>query len=101
MQAVTDHRSTGNLVYFAFDLLHLSGEHLLELPLAERKTRVAALLRDKDAAGRYSDHQIGRGPEFFAAACKLGVEGVISKRLAARYVPGNRGLWVNTKCLNR
>jgi bifunctional non-homologous end joining protein LigD len=43
----------------------------------------------------------GRGPAFHAEACKLGLEGIVSKRADAAYVPGNRGLWVKTKCLNR
>jgi ATP-dependent DNA ligase len=50
---------------------------------------------------QYSDHQIGRGPAFYAEVCKLGLEGIVSKRANAPYVPGSRGLWVKTKCLNR
>jgi ATP-dependent DNA ligase len=50
---------------------------------------------------QYSDHQIGRGPEFYARACELSLEGIISKRVDAPYAPGNRGLWVKVKCLNR
>jgi len=37
---------------------------------------------------------------FYAEASKLGVEGIVSKRVDSPYVPGNRGLWVKTKCLN-
>jgi ATP-dependent DNA ligase len=47
------------------------------------------------------DHQVGLGPQFYQSVCKLGLEGVVSKRLDAPYVPGNRGLWLKTKCLNR
>jgi ATP-dependent DNA ligase len=50
---------------------------------------------------QYSDHQVGHGPIFYAEACKLGLEGIVSKRGDAPYVAGNRGLWVRTKCLNR
>jgi ATP-dependent DNA ligase len=49
---------------------------------------------------QYSDHQIGRGPEFYARACELSLEGIISKRADAPYSPGNRGLWVKVKCQN-
>ena len=101
MQAATDQRRTASLVYFAFDLLHLNGEPLLDLSLSKRKARLAALLRGQNGAVRYSDHQVGRGPEFYAGACKLGLEGVMSKRLDAPYAPGDRGLWVKTKCVNR
>src|SRR3981189_2842473 len=50
---------------------------------------------------QYSDHQIGRGPEFYARACELSLEGIISKRADAPYSPGDRGLWVKVKCQNR
>jgi bifunctional non-homologous end joining protein LigD len=50
---------------------------------------------------QYSDHQIGRGPEFYARACELSLEGIISKRADAPYAPGNRSLWVKAKCSNR
>src|ERR1700730_17587411 len=47
------------------------------------------------------DHQVGRGPEFYAKACELSLEGIIFKRADASYSPGNRGLWVKVKCENR
>ena len=47
------------------------------------------------------DHQIGRGRAFHDHACTLKVEGIVSKRVDAPYAPGNRGLWVKVKCLNR
>src|SRR5437870_10706241 len=40
-------------------------------------------------------------PEFYAKACELSLEGIISKRADAPYSPGNRGLWVKVKCQNR
>jgi ATP-dependent DNA ligase len=64
--------------------------------IAKRLIAVAA----KNAL-QYSDHQIGRGPEFYARACELSLEGIISKRANAPYASGNRGLWVKVKCLNR
>ena len=45
----------------------------------------------------YSDHQIGRGPEFYARACELSLEGIVSKPMIAPYAPGNRGLWVKVQ----
>jgi hypothetical protein len=48
----------------------------------------------------YSDHQIGRGRAFYEQACGLKLEGIISKRAAAPYAPGNRGLWLKVKCLS-
>ena len=55
-------------------------------------------------AGRllqYSDHQIGRGREFYAGAWQMSLEGIVSKRADAPYAPGNRGLWLKVKCMNR
>jgi DNA ligase D-like protein (predicted ligase) len=90
-----------DLVYFVFDLLHLNGRNLMPLPLVQRKADLAALLEGSEGAIRFSDHQIGQGPAFHQHACALGLEGIVSKRLDAPYVPGDRGLWLKTKCLNR
>jgi bifunctional non-homologous end joining protein LigD len=101
MQAATDNRLTASLIFFAFDLLYLDGENLMSAPLADRKRRLQQLLENHEAPIRYCDHQVGLGPQFYQSVCKLGLEGVVSKRLDAPYVPGNRGLWLKTKCPNR
>jgi bifunctional non-homologous end joining protein LigD len=95
---------SGNpLVYFVFDLLHLDGHDLTELPLIERKTALSALLGRKNAAGtlRYADHVDSDGPGFFAQACKAGLEGIISKRRDRPYVTRRSPDWVKTKCVKR
>src|SRR5208282_5184857 len=89
------------LVFFLFDLLHLVGEDLTARALTERKTRLAELLARANSSMHYSDHQIGLGPAFYEKACALSVEGIVSKRADAPYAPGNRGLWLKVKCLNR
>jgi DNA ligase D-like protein (predicted ligase) len=89
-----------SLVYFVFDLLFLDGEDLTGAPLVDRKTRLEAFLVDAPDAIRYSDHQIGHGPEFHKIACEHGLEGIVSKRLDGRYEPDRRS-WLKTKCLNR
>jgi DNA ligase D-like protein (predicted ligase) len=101
MQAATDARSGANLFFYLFDLLYLDGEDLMPLPLATRKERLASLLAGVAAPLAYSDHHEGGGRQFHAQACRLRLEGIVSKRAAAPYSPGNRGLWVKTKCLNR
>ena len=95
---------TGNgeaLVFFLFDLLHLDGEALGPKPVKERKERLRTLLSGAIPPLQYSDHQIGRGRAFYEQACELKLEGIISKRAEAPYAPGNRGLWLKVKCLNR
>ena len=89
------------LVFFLFDLLFLDGEDLSGQPLTGRKAHLAELLTGAGGELQYSDHHQGRGPEFFKVACERGgLEGIVSKRVDAPYVPGDRGLWQKTKCLN-
>jgi bifunctional non-homologous end joining protein LigD len=89
------------LVFFLFDLLYADGEVIGAAPLLERKERLRLLLSDAGPPLQYSDHQLGHGPEFYARACELSLEGIISKRADAPYSPGNRGLWLKVKCQNR
>jgi ATP-dependent DNA ligase len=63
--------------------------------------RLRALLSGGGSPLHVSDHQIGRGRAFYDHACTLKVEGIVSKRVDAPYAPGNRGLWLKVKCLNR
>jgi ATP-dependent DNA ligase len=88
-------------VFFLFDLLHLDGDDVGALPLIERKARLAELLSGVAPPLHYSDFHRGRGAEFHEQACKLELEGIVSKRADAAYAPGNRGLWLKVKCLYR
>jgi DNA ligase D-like protein (predicted ligase) len=101
MQSASDNGQTGNLVYFAFDLLYLDGKSLISEPLIERKQRLQGLLRQPDRAIQYVDHQLGQGPRLHQHACRMTLEGIVSKQVDAPYKPNDRGLWVKTKCLNR
>ena len=88
------------LVFFLFDLLFLDGMDLTRLPLIERKAQLAEFLSDAPSSLQNSDHQQGQGPAFHKLACERGLEGIVSKRADAPYVPSDRGLWRKTKCLN-
>jgi bifunctional non-homologous end joining protein LigD len=101
MQAGTDEGRTGNLVHFVFDLVFLDGETLAGLPLLERKERLKALVEGAPRSIQYSDHHIGDGPRFVHAACGAKAEGIISKRVDAPYVPGDRGVWRKAKRYQR
>jgi DNA ligase D-like protein (predicted ligase) len=101
LQAATDEGRTDELVLFVFDLLFLNGESMARLPLTDRKARLKRLLRKEIGGLRYTDHVVGDGPRFRQHACKLGLEGAISKRADQPYAPGDRGIWVKSKCLNR
>jgi hypothetical protein len=58
------HGNAAGLLYFIFDLLHLDGEDLSQLPLIERKARLAALLSNVPPPLHYSDYHRGRGGLF-------------------------------------
>lgn len=66
-----------------------------------RKEKLKHLFKKEIDGLRYSEHVAGDGPRFRAHACKLGLEGAISKRADRPYAPGDRGIWVKSKCLNR
>jgi bifunctional non-homologous end joining protein LigD len=93
------------LVYFAFDLLHLDGHDLSGEPLLERKSQLQGLLQRHEAAlagaVRLSSHVVGNGAEFFQQACKLGLEGIVSKRAGSPYRAGRGRDWLKVKCSQR
>src|SRR5436190_20416519 len=72
----------------------------MALPLVDRKIRPEAFLVGAPESLRYNDHQVGQGPAFHRLACQHGLEGIVSKRVTARYEPDRR-TWLKTKCLNR
>src|SRR6185436_18352041 len=71
----------------AGDLLHWNGRDLSGLPLEARKRALEAVLPVGDAL-RYSQHVVGEGARFFAEACRMGLEGIVSKRRDAPYRAG-------------
>ena len=93
-----DEGRTDQLVFFAFDLLFLNGESIAHLPLIERKEGLKRLFRKEISGLRYSEHVAGDGPRFRQHACQLGLEGATSKRPERPYAPGDRGIWVKSKC---
>jgi bifunctional non-homologous end joining protein LigD len=87
------------LVYFVFDLLHLDGSDLTGAALLDRKERLKELLEEHlGGTLRYSEHVAGNGPAFLAEACRMGLEGIISKRADAKYTAGRARSWVKVKC---
>jgi bifunctional non-homologous end joining protein LigD len=86
--------------YFVFDLLHLAGRDLRALPLTERKRVLQATLGSSGTNGsiHYCDHVTGGGEAFYAQACELGLEGVLSKLGDRPYASGRTRDWLKTKC---
>lgn len=89
------------LEFYAFDLLEYDGEDLTDLPLVERKEKLAALLDGNAGVIHFSDHIVGQGEALFDKFCGAGLEGVISKRADAKYVGARNGTWLKTKCVRR
>ncbi|HUQ51819.1 MAG TPA: DNA ligase D [Gammaproteobacteria bacterium] len=85
----------------AFDLVHLDGFDLTRVPLLERKRLLEQLLEGAPAAIRFGEHVTENGAKFFAAACKLGLEGIIAKREADPYRQERTRSWLKIKCLKR
>ncbi|MGH7047108.1 MAG: DNA ligase D [Stellaceae bacterium] len=93
---------TDELVFYAFDLLHLDGYDLTGASLEDRKAALAQIIPTHSAGMlRYSDHQVGQGPEFFRHACGYQLEGIVSKRRDRPYHPGRDDSWLKIKCANR
>jgi bifunctional non-homologous end joining protein LigD len=86
--------------YYLFDILNLDGEDLRKQPLADRKERLKALLKDVPKGGPlfFSDHIEGSGAEVFARSCKMKLEGIVSKQADAPYRSGRSTAWLKTKC---
>lgn len=103
LQAALSEGKAENLVFYAFDLLHLDGEDLQREPLLARKERLEELLKaaEADSPLRYSEHFIEPGQTMLRHACRMGLEGVISKRAEAPYRSGRGRDWIKSKCTQR
>jgi len=91
------------MAFYAFDLLHLDGTDLRPLPLTTRKAALAKLLARTPRRGliRLSESIDERGPVLLKRACKMGLEGIISKQAMAGYHSGRGHDWLKTKCSDR
>jgi bifunctional non-homologous end joining protein LigD len=93
--------SGADLSYLAFDLLYLDGYDLRGVALIERKRVLAQLLEDAPPALKYSEHFAVPGAAFRENVCKLGLEGMVSKRGDQPYRAGRGPAWQKTKCARR
>jgi len=101
LQAAISDGKTDNLIYFAFDLLFAGGEDLRPLPLGERKERLKKMLearKGKPRLVRYVEHFESGGDAILRSACKLSLEGIVSKKLDAPYRSGRSESWTKAKC---
>lgn len=88
-------------VFYAFDLLHLDGYNLVNAALLDRKQLLESLLPGDNDKLRYSGHFNESGGLVLDHACRLSLEGVISKLRDSKYTSGRKGDWIKSKCSHR
>ena len=100
LQAALSEAKTGNLVYFAFDLVFDGDEDLRADQLVDRKQRLKAMLDEngENPRLRFVEHFETGGDAVLRSACKLSLEGIVSKQKGAPYQSGRGETWVKSKC---
>jgi bifunctional non-homologous end joining protein LigD len=102
LQAAISDGKTNDLIFYAFDLLFAEEMDIRGLPLAERKQRLKELLearpKSKAKSIRYVEHFESGGDAILQSACKLSLEGIVSKKLTAPYRSGRSENWTKAKC---
>lgn len=92
----------GHLIYYAFDLLWYEGKNLMDLPLSERQAILKEVLPTNDDNIRLSQVFTASGLDFFEAARKMGLEGIMAKRADSTYIPDARSKdWLKVKVNQR
>ncbi len=101
-QSINKNAGAG-LILHLFDLIYIEGFSLVRTPLLERKRVLAELIQPLNERGvlRYSDHIEGHGAQFFKEACKLGIEGIVSKLADSMYESTRSRNWLKIKCIKR
>ena len=90
-------RHDASVFLYAFDLIELNGDDLRREPLDTRKATLASVLRRAAPGLRLNDHIEADGATVFAHACKMGLEGIVSKRKASTYRSGRSPDWLKSK----
>ena len=100
LQAAFQEGTKHHLTFMAFDLLHLDGHNLRDVPLTERKKILQSVFAGSRTLEdmRLSEHIIGEGQQVFDRACELGTEGIVSKLADGKYSTGRGGSWLKSKC---
>ncbi len=101
LQADLSEGRSERFALYLFDLLFLNGQDLRKVPLVDRKTRLDRLLAGAEEPLRYSDHFRENGNLILQHACRLSLEGIVSKRADGPYLSGRGKAWVKSKCSDR
>ena len=98
LQAALSDGKASELIFFAFDALFAAGADLRSLTLSDRKARLKALLAKAKPRLRYVDHFITAGDAVLQSACRMSLEGIVSKKLDAPYRSDRSDTWQKSKC---
>jgi bifunctional non-homologous end joining protein LigD len=90
-------RHDASVFLYAFDLIEFNGDDLRREPLDTRKATLASVLRRAAPGLRLNEHIEADGPTVFAHACKMGLEGIVSKRKDSPYRSGRSPDWLKSK----
>jgi bifunctional non-homologous end joining protein LigD len=90
-------RHDATVFLYAFDLIELNGDDLRRDPLEVRKATLASTLAKAGPSIRFNEHMEDDGPTVFAHACKMGLEGIVSKRKDSPYRSGRSPDWLKSK----
>lgn len=101
LQADLSEGRSDRFLYVAFDLLYLDGKDMQRVALHERKATLERLLKDAPPALHYSEHFEEDGEMVLRHACRLSLEGIISKRADQPYQSGRGKDWIKSKCADR
>jgi len=104
LQAALSEGHSEELIFFIFDLLFIDGTDLRDQPLRERKSLLKVMLDESGQSSkapnllRYVEHFQAAGDAVLQSACRMNLEGIISKRLDSKYRGNRNGDWTKSKC---
>ncbi len=102
LQQAFDEKASQEIVYFLFDLPFYDGVDYRPVPLEQRRATLQEILKDRPSEHVRFSNELGNDPDgVLAAACKIGLEGIIAKRRDAPYVSRRSPNWAKLKCGQR
>jgi bifunctional non-homologous end joining protein LigD len=94
---IRHYRADERVFLYAFDLIEINGDDMRRDPLEVRKATLRSMLAKAGLGVRFNKHLEGDGPTIFAHACKMGLEGIVSKRKDSPYRSGRSPDWLKMK----
>jgi bifunctional non-homologous end joining protein LigD len=96
-EELSRHEAARTAILYALDLIEHDGEDLRNRPFLDRKAALAGLLRNTKAGILLNEHVAEDGPTVFAHACRLGAEGIVSKKVDSIYRSGPCRVWIKVR----